>query len=74
MIKINSNHSETESYYTVQILYYFTITVGHWMFDTRFKNMSNFIAFSVFDICLILEFQTNERGAIQLSIRLDTID
>ena len=74
MIKINSNHSETESYYIIQILYIFTISVGYWMFDTRFKNMSNFIAFSLFDICLILEFQTNERGAIQLSIRLDRVD
>ena len=74
MIKIISKHSESDSYYIIQIFYIFTISFGYWMFDTRVRNITIFVVFSILDICLIFEFQTNQRGAIQLLARLDIID
>lgn len=71
MIKIISKHSESDSYYIIEIFYIFTISFGFWMFETSVRNISIFVAFSILDICLTFEFETNQRGAIQLSARLD---
>ncbi len=55
MIKIISKHSESDSYYIIEIFYIFTISFGFWIFETSVRNISIFVVFSILDTCLTFE-------------------